>query len=136
MSQEVYVVTEGTYSDYNIVEVFLDEDLANLYVERYNKLDSGGDARVESYDVEHAVDEVVPKLEVRYPGWVEYRAVQEPTYREGWVWAKDAKPITDAHSNRYGVWVAGCDFERVKKAFSERLVQWKAELSSGLHSTQ
>lgn len=124
--QAAYVVTQGEYSDYQIVEVFLDEEQAELFVERHNKV-YRGDARVETYDVSSSVDEIVPKLEARYPAQVDYREVTEPSYHEGWIWAKQAKPITRAWSYPWGVWVEGCDFERVKKAFSDRLAQWMVE---------
>ena len=47
MSEVVYVVTEGSYSDYHIVAVFSDYNKAKIF-----SLTLGDDAQVETYDVD------------------------------------------------------------------------------------
>jgi hypothetical protein len=48
---KVYVVTEGEYSDYSIVKVFLNKEKAEKYAELYGKGDWFDTTRVEEYIV-------------------------------------------------------------------------------------
>ncbi len=50
---KAYVITEGEYSDYSIVCIFLDKEKAENYV-KYHKSTNGwfNDIRIEEYDIE------------------------------------------------------------------------------------
>lgn len=48
---KVYVVTEGEYSDYSIVKVFLDKEKAEKFAELYSKGDIFSTVSVEEYEI-------------------------------------------------------------------------------------
>jgi hypothetical protein len=49
MSDKIYIITAGDYSDYHIVTVFSTKELAEAYIERWGK---GYDARIEEWNVD------------------------------------------------------------------------------------
>ena len=128
-----YVVTAGSYSDYRILNIFLDKEEAEKYRENYDKKSHGPytDADVEEYEIQEKAEGVVPVLSLRYSANAPY---ERTPYKEveGYVWESQALPITLAHTappttTGFMVLVEGCDFTAVRKAFSERLVQARDE---------
>lgn len=53
---KVYVVTIGDYSDYHIVGVFADKDLAQKYVDRYKGGSSYNQPQIEEYELDVAIN--------------------------------------------------------------------------------
>lgn len=72
---KVYIVTSGSYSDYGIRKVFLDEDKA----EKYAKAHSDNDAGVEEWDVS---DDVVETMRVALIAHISYTIDRAAAYRE------------------------------------------------------
>jgi hypothetical protein len=61
VSKKVYIVTQGSYSDYRIERVFDDKALANEYV-RVHTEHGGYDYGIEEYDVNASI----PRIEIIY----------------------------------------------------------------------
>jgi hypothetical protein len=47
---EIYIVTQGEYSDYHIVGVFTDKEKAEELCDFGNEIDSWADTRIETYE--------------------------------------------------------------------------------------
>lgn len=60
MGNTVYVITQGSYSDYHICAVTLDKERAKKLSKFY--ADSDGEARIEEFDLGDPIDEVLENL--------------------------------------------------------------------------
>ena len=60
----IYLVTEGEYSDYGIVHVFSDEDVATKHVEQWNALHTHASSSDTRRVEEHEIETVPPELAV------------------------------------------------------------------------
>src|SRR4051812_32044619 len=101
MTDTAYVVTSGSYSDYDVDSVFLDKRVAEEYVEKRNRLSGRDEYRVEA----------LPLYESPPPLWKQYwvnLALREGAYRPaGSMWhASDVvleEPAFEAaHDTGYG----------------------------------
>ncbi|MBR6289301.1 MAG: hypothetical protein IKR19_08200 [Acholeplasmatales bacterium] len=68
---KVYIVTSGSYSDFSIDKVFLDENKAELYKDNMNKTSGHNDYIVEIYDT---FDDNITDSNMKYAYCVEYNA--------------------------------------------------------------
>ena len=70
-SKNIYIITQGSYSDYYIVTVFDDEDKAKAFVEAYNKNKTSGyydDYCIETYKV-NSIDICSSKGKIYFNAW-------------------------------------------------------------------
>lgn len=66
MNMKVYIVTNGEYSDYHIVKVFLDKAMADDFAERATTSGYGNDYKVEVYDTEEDANNNLLTFRVSY----------------------------------------------------------------------
>jgi hypothetical protein len=134
----VYIITSGDYEDYHIDEVFLDRAKAEEWVRRAHKVDYGFVAyEIEDYDVAEDVEGTVPQLNCRAylpnveSGHLFYRP---PDNQEAvtQVWERRAEPVARVHMRGdvygYEISVEGCDFERVRETFNQKLAEAESAL--------
>ena len=60
-----YIVTEGQYSDYRILKVFLDEELAQQFVKIHND-SPWSSAGIEEYEIEERITQPLYRVEARW----------------------------------------------------------------------
>lgn len=78
MTQKAYLVTEGSYSDYSVVRVYLDRDEAQRFVDYYNANDPD-----HGYDLEIEERNVGCSAEYDGPGWRAWWEGQPDEARRG-----------------------------------------------------
>lgn len=130
---KVYVVTEGSYSDYRIVDVYVDKGEAEKHADAIDY-----DGMVEEYEISRTAPETVDVRKCMYICTFDGETVRESdvttakfaTDRQG-----DPHPECegDVSGGYEGVTltVEGSDVERVGKVFSEKKAQVKALAERG-----
>lgn len=143
MSDKVYIVTRGSYSDYRIVAVFANEEVANEFVKRNESNGWGDPPEVEEWEF-YTGDEYPIELVTRkfYTGSVEIKTVidrgyhqdhplhkkfviQKPHFGEHYNCNKDFAVVVNNFDRYY---VLGIDEERVRKATFDWYYKKKAEI--------
>lgn len=135
MSDKVYVITSGDYSDYRIVRVYLDRDEAERFKAAVNATKPSDEHRLEEYDVG------APQVEYDGPFWTAWWQqtpaattwpLEERTHvYEGW-WAGAPLPRSEvyeriAEGDYPRVCVRGMSKEHVEKSLHDAVAQVKAE---------
>lgn len=129
MSDKVYVVTCGHYSDYHIVRVYLSEDEAADYVNRYNAAGAYEECRVEEYGVG------APEVEYDGPAWEGLWSppwgsppVHPESFKVTETWVTGPKPPrakVERESVQF-VYVVGISREHVEKSLHDTVARVKA----------
>lgn len=127
---KVYIVTSGSYSDYTIEAVFLDEDKASVY----QALHFPNDGRMEIYDTdEFQVETSIPVYRewfgmIEVDGEIEVREYGFFTVRP--MFEVEDFSILTANKIKYRVRFTtnkNADEESARKILSDKLAEWKYE---------
>jgi hypothetical protein len=120
MSEQVYAVTSGEYSDYRVDAVYLDRSLADQHAAMYPAGDHG---QVKTYPVRT----VLPTKAMRISRYFRKNTGKHDVYERGpdLVFAEQLKELDSAD---YGdsIMVEGYDRALVDVAYGERVARFKA----------
>lgn len=138
--KNVYVITQGSYSDYSIVTVFDDKDKAKAFVEAYNRNKRSkyqDDYEIETYKV-NEIDICASEGKIYFRAWTNVDGVlsvdvapeRDPERvgvvtaesREAWDW------MTRQHVSRevYSVTVLAENLDKAKKIAADKIIEFKA----------
>lgn len=142
---DAYVVTSGSYSDYHVMRVYLDEAEASNFVEQYNKVASDH-AYVETFLIgaprgfdgivwQGTYSQVFAVAQV-IPGSVHpnvYELQDNFDYRQTW-WTGETPPRAkvewtnlNSYGNTISARVVGSSREHVEKSLQDTVARLKAE---------
>ena len=120
-----YVVTQGAYSDYQIVDVFLDKALAERFVAEMQKgaSDYADPYEIEEWKITSAVEERVPVTVVKYS---QQDGLFESTEYD-WRSAAPTRPeVTVFCAGWRGLRARCVDAALARKAMQDRIAQMRA----------
>ena len=126
---KIYVVTEGTYSNYHIVFCTLDKERADTFVKRYNKREYDC-YRVEEYDAD--VIKLFDDGRELYQVWKRDNDSvrvydEEPCYQDQFVINKvNRYNVKNPKSIQYSVYVMAEDEEHAKKIGEDLIYEYMA----------
>lgn len=138
---KVYIVTEGSYSDYHICAVFLSEEEAKIYCAAMHDADADDEGFcIEEHDTDEDRVEAAPGTKVHYD--VRVNLSEDDTASKNLI-IDDSdidtyptlKPYTPFAFVKLSPWHDGCyravletnDEDKIKKIFYDWLAQKKAE---------
>ena len=123
---EVFIVTQGSYSDYHIVRVFSQRDLADEYVEAVNRGDPYGEAEVEVWTLD---TESIAHGRLYEGFWRLRHDTQEFTEISGDIPPGEVSVSIPAPDYPYDYWiqVQSTDLDRTRKVLGERRAKYLAE---------
>lgn len=125
---KVYIVTQGSYSDYHIEAVFTDEEQAKFYCATHS--DDCDDCEIEEYDTDTVHFDTEKEIKELWRGWFDCYGYYEESLKRGYVVGD--KPI-DIARNRWGrvsiekTFPSATTEETAKKVFCDIYAQWKAQ---------
>lgn len=130
----IWAVSSGEYSDYGVDAVFASRELAEGYVriltENTSHLSYGDDRRIEEFTYYDALPDWKVILVARQTIGDSPREYVERTW-VSWEGETQVKANLWEHRGSVDIHVEGTDHQRVRKVFSEKLAQVKADPRMG-----
>ena len=129
-AKNVYIITQGCYSDYHIVTVFDDEDKAKAFVEAYNKHKRGkyeDDYCIETCKI-NSIDVFASKGKIYFHASTNYRG-DLFVERDPECDPKCAGVVNLVHyptCSSYTVIVLAEDLDKAKKIAADKIAEYKA----------